>query len=254
MQKKWEIQSSKNIEENEIKEFVSKHNVNNLIAKILIKRGITEEGEVRKFLKPTRNDFYDPFLIKDMDKAITRILEGIRNKEQICIYGDYDVDGITSISVLKNFFSDRGIEVKTYIPDRMHEGYGVNKGAIEKIVKEGTNLLITVDCGITSVEEVDYATELGLDVIITDHHEPKEELPKALAVIDNKRKDSTYPFRELAGVGVAFKIIQAISIKLDLKQEEYLKYLDIVAIGTVADIVPLLDENRVIAKLRNNVT
>ena len=144
---------------------------------------------------------------------------------------------------------DRGLEVNTYIPNRLDEGYGLNNDAISKIAKTGCQLMITVDCGISAIEEIEYANSLGIETVITDHHEPVEELPKAFAVIDNKRKDSTYPFRELAGVGVVFKLIQAISIKLNLKEEEYLKYLDIVCIGTISDIVPLVDENRVITKL-----
>ena len=184
-----------------------------------------------------------------MEKAVERIIKAIKEKENVTIYGDYDVDGITSITVLKSFLQDRGLEVNTYIPNRLDEGYGLNNDAISKIAKTGCQLMITVDCGISAIEEIEYANSLGIETVITDHHEPVEELPKAFAVIDNKRKDSTYPFRELAGVGVVFKLIQAISIKLNLKEEEYLKYLDIVCIGTISDIVPLVDENRVITKL-----
>ena len=246
MNKKWQIYETNKEKVNELKE---KYGINELLATILVNRNIVNEDEIRLFLKPTRNDFHDPFLIKDMDIAVERILKAIKNKENVTIYGDYDVDGITSITVLKSFLKDVGLEVNSYIPNRLEEGYGLNREAVKKIVEDGCELMITVDCGISAIEEINYATELGIETIVTDHHEPGNELPKALAVIDNKRKDSTYPFRELAGVGVAFKVIQALGIKLELKEESYLKYLDIVCLGTISDIVPLVDENRVIAKL-----
>ncbi len=246
MSKKWQIYD---INEEIISEIENKYKINKLLATILANRGITTEESIRLFLNPTRDDFHDPFLITDMEKAVERIITAINKKEKITIYGDYDVDGITSITVLKSFLRDRGIEVDTYIPNRLDEGYGLNNSAIDKIKNKGCELMITVDCGISAIDEVNYANSLGIEVIVTDHHEAGNEIPKALAVIDNKRKDSTYSFRELAGVGVVFKLIQALSIKLNLKEEEYLKYLDIVCIGTISDIVPLVDENRVITKL-----
>ena len=246
MNKKWQIYET---EENKIKEIEEKYQINKLLATILINRNITQEEEIRLFLEPTRKDFHDPFLITDMKKAVERIIQAIEKQEKITIYGDYDVDGITSITVLKSFLEDRGIEVDSYIPNRLEEGYGLNKEAIGKIVEKGCQLMITVDCGISAVEEIAYANSFGIETIVTDHHEPGNELPQAIAVIDNKRKDSEYPFRELAGVGVVFKLIQAIGITLGLKEEEYLKYLDIVCVGTISDIVPLVNENRVIAKL-----
>lgn len=246
MNKKWQIYETN---ESKVEELKKSYNLNDLIATILVNRNITKKEDVEKFLNPTRNDFYNPFLMTDMEKAVDRILIAIKNKEKVTIYGDYDVDGITSITVLKSFLKDVGLEVDTYIPNRIDEGYGLNKKAIEKIKENGCQLMITVDCGISGIEEVEYANSLGIETIVTDHHEVGDVLPNALAVVDNKRKDSTYPFRELAGVGVAFKLIQAIGIKLELKEEEYLKYLDIVAVGTISDIVPLVDENRVITKL-----
>ena len=246
MSKKWQIYD---INEEIISEIENKYKINKLLATILANRGITTKEDIRLFLNPTRDDFHDPFLITDMEKAVERIITAINKKEKITIYGDYDVDGITSITVLKSFLRDRGIEVDTYIPNRLDEGYGLNNSAIETIKNKGCELMITVDCGISAIDEVNYANSLGIEVIVTDHHEAGNEIPKALAVIDNKRKDSKYPFRELAGVGVVFKLIQALSIKLNLKEEEYLKYLDIVCIGTISDIVPLVDENRVITKL-----
>ena len=246
MNKKWQIYET---DENKIQEISQKYNLNKLLSTILANRNIIDEKDIKQFLTPTRKDFHDPFLIHDMEKAVERIIKAIEKQEKVTIYGDYDVDGITSITVLKRYLSDRGLEVETYIPNRLNEGYGLNKEAIEKIHNNGCQLMITVDCGISGLEEIEYANSLGIETIVTDHHEPGNELPKAFAVIDNKRKDSNYPFRELAGVGVVFKLIQAISIKLGLAEEEYLKYLDIVCIGTISDIVPLVDENRVITKL-----
>lgn len=246
MNKKWQIYE---VNEEKVEELCNKYHLNKLLATILANRNIVKEEEIRLFLKPTRNDFHDPYLITDMEKAINRIVEAIEKQQKVTIYGDYDVDGITSITVLKSFLKDRGLEVSQYIPNRLDEGYGLNKNAIDKIHDNGCQLMITVDCGISAIDEIDYANTLGIETIVTDHHEPGNDLPNALAVIDNKRKDSTYPFRELAGVGVVFKVIQALGIKLGLKEEAYLKYLDIVCIGTISDIVPLVDENRVIAKL-----
>ena len=246
MNKKWEYCK---INEEDVKNFSLKFNVSELLAKILINRGITEEKQVDKFLNPTRKDFYDPFLLLDMEKAVERILKAINNKEKVIIYGDYDVDGITSITVLKKFLQERGLTVEYYIPNRLEEGYGLNSEAMKSIIDRKYSLIITVDCGITGVEEVELCNSYGIETIITDHHEPLDILPNAYAVIDAKRKDNTYPFRELAGVGIVFKLIQAISIKLNLDEKEYLKYLDFVCVGTISDIVPLVDENRVIAKL-----
>lgn len=246
MNKKWQIYQS---DYEKIKGLQEKYNINKLLATILSNRGIIEEKQIKKFLDPKRTDFYNPFLMPDMESAVNRILKAIENNEKIIIYGDYDVDGITSVTVLKSFFQDRGIHVDEYIPNRLNEGYGLNKTAIEKISKQKYMLMITVDCGISAIEEIDYANQLGIETIVTDHHEPGNELPKALAVVDAKRKDNKYPCRNLAGVGVVFKLIQALSIKLNLDEKEYLKYLDIVCVGTISDIVPLEDENRVIVKL-----
>ena len=246
MNKKWQIYET---DDEKIEELKEKYKLNDLLATILVNRGIDNEEKIRQFLEPTRQDFYDPYLMEDMEIAVERIVKAIENQEKVIIYGDYDVDGITSTTVLKKFLKDLGLEVSYYIPNRLNEGYGLNNKAIEKIVNEGYSLMITVDCGISAIEEIDYANSLGLETIVTDHHEPGEVLPKALAVVDNKRKDSTYPFRDLAGVGVAFKLTQALGMKLELKEEAYLKYLDIVCVGTISDIVPLVDENRVITKL-----
>ena len=232
-----------------VEQISNKFNINKLLAQILINKGITEENEIEIVLNPKRNNFYDPFLMPDMEKAINRIISAIQNKEKILIYGDYDVDGITSTTVLKKFLEERGANPEYHIPNRLKEGYGLNKQAIEEIAKRGTQLMITVDCGISAIEETEFAKSLGIETIITDHHEPGDILPNAYAIIDAKIKTNKYPFNQLAGVGVVFKVIQAISIKLGLEEKEYLKYLDLVCLGTISDIVPLIDENRVIAKL-----
>lgn len=246
MTKKWQIYQ---VEEEKIEEFQKKYNLNKLLATILVNRGITEEKQIFKFLNPKRNDFYNPYEMPDMDIAVKRIVKAIKNQEKTIIYGDYDVDGITSVTVLKSFLVERGLDIAEYIPNRLEEGYGLNENAVKEIANQGYTLMITVDCGISAIEEVEYANKLGIETIITDHHEPGNELPKALAIVDAKRKDNKYPFRNLAGVGVVFKLIQAIGTELNLDEKEYLKYLDIVCIGTISDIVPLVDENRVIVKL-----
>ena len=246
MNRKWELYEP---DDDLVQKVAYENSISETLATILVNRNIVDEEEIQVFLNPTRKDFHDPYLMPDMEKAIERIIKAIENKEKIIIYGDYDVDGITSITVLKKFFAEQGVEVDYTIPNRLEEGYGLNKEAIKKIKDENYDLIITVDCGISAIEEIKYANELGLEVIVTDHHEPVKILPDAVAIIDCKRKDSTYPFKSLAGVGVVFKLIQALSIKLELKEEAYLKYLDIVCIGTISDIVPLIDENRVIAKL-----
>ena len=246
MNKKWEINK---VDELKVTEIENDYKISNLLAKILVNRGITDKKDIQQFLNPTRKDFYNPYLMPDMDKAVERIIKAINHNEKVLIYGDYDVDGITSVTVLKSFLQERGLEVDEYIPNRLEEGYGLNMPAVEKIASQKYTLMITVDCGISAIEEVKFANSLGLEVIITDHHEPGENIPEAIAVVDSKRKDNQYPFRNLAGVGVVFKLIQAISQKLNLEEKEYLKYLDIVCIGTISDIVPLVDENRVIVKL-----
>lgn len=246
MGKKWEYFQNEN--KKEVDQIEERFHLNKLLSTILANRGITAQT-VELFLNPNRHNFHNPYEMPDMEKAVNRILEAIKNQEKTIIYGDYDVDGITSITVLRSFLKDRGLEVESYIPNRLKEGYGLNQEAIKKIAEQNYTLMITVDCGITGMEEIDCAKKLGMETVVTDHHEPADILPNAIAVVDCKRKDNQYPFRELAGVGVVFKLIQAISIKLNLEEKEFLKYLDIVSIGTISDIVPLVDENRVITKL-----
>lgn len=213
---------------------------------ILEGRGIHNDDDIQKFIECDLEDLRDPFQLKDMEKAVDYILEKRKNKENIWIYGDYDVDGITSTSLLYLAFKEIGINANYYIPLR-DEGYGLNKNAIKEIKDEGADLVITVDCGISSLEEVEYANELRLDMIITDHHEINNGLPNAYAVINCKREDNIYDFKYLAGVGTAFMLILALYRKLNIEESAY-KYLDICAIGTVADIVPLVEDNRIFVK------
>lgn len=246
MNKKWEVNEADDIL---ISKISDEFNVSGLVANIIVNKGLKDSHEIEVFLHPRRSDFHDPFLMPDMEIATNRIIKAIKDNEKVAIYGDYDVDGITSSTVLKRFLKDRGLETDVYIPNRLNEGYGLNEEAIKEISEKKYTLIVTVDCGITGNKEIELANSLGIETVVTDHHEPAEELPKALAVVDCKRKDNKYPFNGLAGVGVAFKLIQAISIKLGIKEEEYLKYLDLVCVGTISDIVPLVDENRTISKL-----
>ena len=246
MNKKWELI---NVDESKAEKIEKQFNVGKLVARALATKNLKSDEEIEVFLSPRRGDFHDPFLMPDMEKAVDRVVKAIQNKEKVTIFGDYDVDGITSSSILHRFLKECGLETKIYIPNRISEGYGLNEEAIRKIANEKTTLIITVDCGITGNKEVELAKSLGIDTVITDHHEQAEELPKAVAVVDCKRKDNTYPFNGLAGCGVAFKLTQGISQRLGIPEEKSLKYLDIVCVGTISDIVPLEDENRTISKL-----
>lgn len=244
MQKVWNI---KKVDEDYVKRIMKEYNVSEVMAKLLINRNIEFE-DIGEFLNGNLELLKDPYLMKDMDKFVDRVDIAIKNKEKICIYGDYDVDGITSITIMYKFLTEIGADVKYYLPDRLVEGYGINNNALSEIKKDGTKLVITVDCGITAVEEVEFAKKIGLDICITDHHECSDVLPDAIAIINPKQKDDKYPFKMHAGVGVAFKCLTAITKRYGLDDNMYLKYLDIVAIGTISDIVPLVDENRIISK------
>lgn len=245
MSKVWNL---KKYDEEVVAKYCEKYNISNILAKLLIARGIDFDS-VDRYLNATLDNLYDPFLMKDMEKTIDRILKAKSTSEKVIIYGDYDVDGVTSITVLYSFLKELGMDVHYYLPDRMEEGYGLNKEALKKIKDLGYSLVITVDCGISAVEELEYANSIGLEICITDHHECGKVLPNAYSIVNPKQADCTYPFDMLAGVGVAFKVITALSLTLNLEKEAYLKYLDIVTIGTIADIVPLLDENRIITKI-----
>jgi len=233
------------VSEEDILRVSQRAGISRFLAKIFLSRGIEDETNIKGILNPSLELLHDPFLLNDMKKAVDRIKLAIDRNEKIVVYGDYDVDGITSTSVLYNFLSSRKADVDYYIPDRLDEGYGLSTGAVDRISETNASLIITVDCGITAIDEINYIKYKNMDVIVTDHHECKEELPDAYAVICPCRPDSSYPFSQLAGVGVVFKLIHALCIEMGLGSA-YLDYLDLVALGTVADVVPLVDENRVI--------
>jgi len=224
--------------------------ISNVLAQIFINRGIKETAEINRFLFPKLEDLHDPFLMPDMKKAVERLGGAITKKETVLVHGDYDADGITSTALLVSVLRRAGVNTVYHIPDRIKEGYGFSPKAIEKATACGASLIITADCGITAVEEVAAAASMGIDVIVTDHHVPPDELPFAVAVIDPHRKDSAYPYKYLAGVGVVFKFIQALAQAsvLNITADELAGFLDLVAIGTIADSVPLTGENRVLAK------
>lgn len=226
-------------------------------AYLLVKRGYHTPEEASAFIRLEEELFHDPFLLPDMGKAAERIKTAVKNGEKAVIYGDYDVDGVTSVSLLYLYLTSKGASVSYYIPNRVGEGYGVNTDAIDRLVSEGNTLMITVDTGVTAIEEAKYCACLGCDMVITDHHECREELPEAVAVVNPKRPDSVYPFPSLAGVGVAFKLVTAIELSLARDEgrsdEEALRlaceYIDLAALGTVADVMPLRDENRLIVAM-----
>ena len=244
MQKKWVI---KDYDKDQVLKLKNDFKLTDIMSKLFLARDV-KYNEIDKFLNGTLKDIKDPYLLKDMNKLVDRIDKAIQDKEKICIYGDYDVDGITSITIMYQFLSSLGADVTYYLPDRLIEGYGVNTSALDVIKKRGVSLVITVDCGITAVEETKYAKSIGLDICITDHHECAEILPDAIAIVNPKQKDDSSEYKFHAGVGVAFKCLMALSKKYGLSENSYLKYLDIVAIGTISDIVALTDENRIISK------
>lgn len=242
--KKWTLKHKGKVKETDLSK---KINISPEISQILNNRGINNEKDAEIFMNPSLEYLRDPFLMKDMDKAVKRIKKAIENNDNIYIYGDYDVDGVSSTSILYIYFKSINYPVKYYIPNRLEEGYGINEEAIRKISSDNCNLIITVDCGITSVKEVEIANELGIDVIITDHHECQSEIPNAYAIVNPKQVDCNYPFDMICGCGVAFKLIQALTDKEEFKTSMY-KYLEIVTLATICDIVPLVDENRIIVK------
>ena len=216
---------------------------------ILAQRGINNYHSAKSFFRPNFNNLHDPFLMKDMKSATDRIKEAINNKEKILIYGDYDVDGVASTALLTNFLRQRTNNIFPYIPDRETEGYGVSVNGIKKAIKKQVSLIISIDCGIKALKEVEYAKKNNIDFIICDHHLPESEIPNAIAVLDPKRVDCKYPFKELCGCGIGFKLIQALSLEWGMDTQKLINYLDLVSLATVADQVPLYDENRIITYL-----
>lgn len=237
----------KQADEQEVDRLAREAGISRLLASVFVSRGKNSIEYVRSFLDPDVSRMHDPFLMDGMNAAVERTIQAVKGRESILIYGDYDVDGVTSTSVMYNFLTSLGADARYFIPDRMENGYGLTMPAAEKVKAMAPSLVITVDCGITSVDEVRYLMESGIDVIVTDHHECKDTLPEAVAVLNPHKPGCSYPFKELSGAGVAFKMVQGICTKMGIGDS--MKYIDLVALSTIADIVPLEDENRIIASI-----
>ncbi|WP_285009373.1 single-stranded-DNA-specific exonuclease RecJ [Pedobacter faecalis] len=222
-------------------------NIDDSLAQVLVQRGVTTFEEARSYFKPELSRLHDPFLMRQMDQAVNRIDLALASSEKILVYGDYDVDGTTAVALVYSFLSGLTQHVDYYIPDRHKEGYGISTAGIDYASAKGFSLIIALDCGIKSVDKIDYANKLGIDFIVCDHHTPGEELPDAIAVLDPKRADCNYPFKELSGCGIGFKLAQAYSLRHGLPESRYLCYLDLVMVSIAADIVPIVGENRVLA-------
>ncbi len=219
-------------------------NISKILTNLLVQRGVTTFDEAKFFFRPSITDLHDPFLMKDMDKAINRLEQALEEGQRILVYGDYDVDGTTAVALVYSFIKSFYENVEFYIPDRYKEGYGISFAGIDYAAETNCSLIIALDCGIKSIDKVDYANEKNIDFIICDHHRPGDELPKAVAVLDPKREDCNYPFDELSGCGLGFKLVQAYAQRNNIPFEELEQYLDLVAISTAADIVPIFGENR----------
>ncbi len=220
-------------------------NISPILARLLVLRDIKTFNQAKQFFRPSIESLYDPFLMDQMESATTRVITALTENQKICIYGDYDVDGTCATALLYMFLKELDANVEFYIPRRLEEGYGISTTAIDIVKEKGTQLMIAVDCGITAITETDYANKLGIDVIICDHHQPKEDIPRAFAVLDPLKPGCSYPFKYLSGAGVAFKLAQGLCERIG-KRGLPLKYLDLVALAGAADIVPLIDENRIL--------
>ncbi len=245
MEKRWSLKAQGDKEK--VDALAKELGVSNNISNLLVQRNICRFDEAKSFFRPQISDLHDPFLMKDMDKAVDRIKSAIDIKEKILVYGDYDVDGTSAVALVYTYFKKFSDNIDFYIPDRYLEGYGISMQSIDFAALNGFSLVISLDCGIKAVEKIDYANSKGIDFIICDHHRPGNELPKAHAVLDPKREDCTYPYEELSGCGVGFKLVQAYSQKHNMPFEELIKYLDLVAISIASDIVDITGENRTLA-------
>lgn len=245
MQKRWVEQELKSFAEME--ELQRTLNVDAVLASLLVRRGITTFEEARRFFRPELEHLHDPFLMQDMRVAISRIEQAKASKEKILVYGDYDVDGTTSVALVYSFFKKYHSEIDFYIPDRYTEGYGISVQGIDYAAENGYSLIIALDCGIKSVDKIDYANKKNIDFIICDHHLPGDKLPAAVAVLDPKRLDCAYPYKELSGCGIGFKLVQAYAQKNKIPFNDISCYLDLVAVSIASDIVPITGENRVLA-------
>ena len=244
---KW-IYSELTDEQNEIKnKLANELSISPVLAKLLVQRGIVTFDDARSFFRPDLNDLHDPFLMKDMDKAVERLTKAMQSNEKILIYGDYDVDGTTSVSLVYRFLVRFYSNLEYYIPDRYNEGYGISKKGIDYAAQNNFKLIIALDCGIKAIEKIKYAKSLGVDFIICDHHNPDDELPPAVAVLDSKRADCNYPYKHLSGCGVGFKLMQAFAMENNIRFEELIPLLDLVALSIASDIVPITGENRILA-------
>jgi len=217
------------------------------LTNLLVQRGVTTFDEAKSFFRPSLDALHDPFLMKDMDKAVDRILQAIASNENIMVYGDYDVDGTTAVSLVYSFLKNIHKKIEFYIPDRYLEGYGISIKGIDTAAEHGVNLIIALDCGIKAIDKVKYASEKGIDFIIGDHHRPGDSIPEAVAVLDPKRNDCPYPYKDLSGAGVGFKLTQALAAKLRISDKKVFASLDLLAISIAADIVPITGENRILA-------
>lgn len=243
---RWTLNQS--FSEEKINELINLLSVDTTMAKLLVQRGIDSFEKARLFFRPSLEDLHNPYLMKDMDKAVSRIEKAIQNNEKILIYGDYDVDGTTAVSLVYSYFKTFYQNIATYIPDRYDEGYGISFKGIDFAEDNDFSLIIALDCGIKSHDKIEYANAKNIDFIIADHHLPDEIIPNAVAVLDPKRNDCEYPYKELCGCGIGFKIIQAVAEKRGQKTEDLVEYLDLVATAIGADIVPITGENRILAK------
>ena len=244
MEKRWNILEA---DSSKVAALQTALKIHPILCELLVQRGIEDFDKAKQFFRPSLNDLHDPWLMKDMDKAVTRITKAFDQNESIMVFGDYDVDGTTSVATLYQFLKNIHPTIDFYIPHRYREGYGVSKMGIDHAKATGINLIISVDCGIKSTDLITYAKELGIDFIICDHHLPDPILPPAIAILNAKQVDCGYPYKELCGCGVVFKLITALAQAYNLPDESYLQYLDLVATAIAADIVPLTDENRTMA-------
>src|SRR6056297_2758437 len=244
MHKKWVFKEKPN-EEKEIK-LAEELNISRLLSRLLLQRGINSFENAKKFFRPELESLYDPFKMKDMNRAVERIEEAILNNQKILVYGDYDVDGTTSVALVYSFLKRYYNNIDYYIPDRYEEGYGISYKGINYASENNISLIIALDCGIKAVKKIDYANSLGIDFIICDHHTPDEKIPEAVAILDPKRPDCNYPFKGLSGCGVGFKMLEAFAKTNNIPINELYEFLDLVAVSIASDIVPIIDENRIL--------
>ena len=244
---KWNYTPPAAEQENAAKDLGEKLGINPILASLLIRRGITTESAAKRFFRPQLADLINPFLMKDMDAAVDRLNDAMGHKERILVYGDYDVDGCTAVALVYKFLRQFYSNIDYYIPDRYDEGYGVSKKGIDFAKETGVKLIIILDCGIKAIEEITYAKEQGIDFIICDHHVPDEVMPPAVAILNPKRPDDSYPFKELCGCGVGFKFMQAFAKNNNIPFSRLVPLLDFCAVSIAADLVPVTDENRILA-------